>query len=506
MSTPFPVQVGTSYKDRFFLKDPVTNAPTTGKVQGNFTIRVTRGTTGNLATTGITITEVDASNDPGWYDIVASGSTSFTSTTTGCYNVSVELTADANRNRFEQTVLVTANGDFSGTVGAASFTATASNGRIYDGASAVSGATIYVRNSANVIIAQLTSDASGLWGPVYLDASVTLDVQKSGYAVNNSSAITVVGSTATGPLTDITLTSVTSSTTILNSDLLAYARVQARNASGSQSDTVLQQAVNNALAWVATAKFWNYFKTYGDFTLREPYSTGTIALTAASTTCTLTTGTWPTWAASGKLKIGNKVYRISSRTSGAVVVLATAWAEDAETAATYVLFQDEYALASDLLKFGRPFPGSSWGWGGEASSFDAVLEAQNTQIQGQEYPSMFAVHGSGGAAKLIVWPYPSKSEDVLLPYWYYRRPAAMTAANDVADVDPLWWGELLQRSIDYQVAVRYEGCVAGDAEKCYKRLQEAFGRFAMNDKGPANPTGPLGAYRSSGPLDPRLTG
>lgn len=506
MSTPFPVQVGTTYKDRFFLKDPITSAGTTGKVQGDFTIRVTRGTTGNLATTGITITEIDASNDPGWYDIQASGATSFTSATAGCYNISVELTTDANRNRFEQTVLVTADGDFTGTSGPAMFTATANDGRITDGVSPISGVSVYLRNSANVIIAQLTSNSAGLWGPVHLEATVSIDAQKSGYSVNNSNSIAVVGSTATGPATDIVLTSVTSSSSVLNSDLLAYARVQARNATGSQSDSVLQQTVNNAMWWIATAKFWNYYKTYGDFTLREPYSTGTLTLTVTDATVTLATGTWPTWAASGKLKIGGRVHRIASRTSGAVVELATAWAEDTEAGVSFVLFQDEYPLASDLLKFGRPFPGSSWGWGGEPSSFEQVLEAQSVLSFGDSYQRMFAVHGSGGTAKLLLWPYPSQAEDALMPYWYYRRPAALATANDVADIDPLWWGELMQRSIDYQVAIRYEGCVAGDAEKCMKRLFECFQRFAVNDKGPMNPSGPMGTYRSHGPLDPRLSG
>jgi hypothetical protein len=506
MSTPFPVKVGTPYRDRFFLKDPVTGAPTTGKVQGDFTIRVSRGTTGNLGSTGIVITEIDATNNAGWYDIQASGSTGFPATTTGCYNVVVELTADADRNRFEQTVLVTSDGDFSGTLGAASFTATASDGRITDGSNPLSGVTIRIRNSSNTIIAQLESNSSGLWGPVYLDASVTIDAQKSGYSVNTANGITVVGSTATGPLTDIALSTVTSSSTVLNSDLLAYARVQARNTTGSQSDTVLQQAVNNAIWWIATAKFWEYYKTYGDFTLREPYDTGTLTLTNGSTTVTLTTGTWPSWAASGKLKVGNRVLRIASRSSGSVVLLATAWAEDTESGTTYTLFQDEYALASDCLKFGAPFPGPSWGWGGAATSFEAVLQAQNTQIIGENAPRMYAVHASGNSAKLLLWPYFSGSEDTLLPYWYYRRPAALATANDTADVDPLWWGELLQRSIDYQVALRYESCVSGDPEKCLKRLMESFARFSMNDKGPMNPTGPLGSWRSRGPVDPRLTG
>lgn len=504
MSTPFPVQVGTNYKDTFYLKDKTTNAPITGKVQGDFTIRISRSTTGNISTTGFTITEVDAVNNPGQYDVVGSGSTGFTATTAGKCFIVIILTADDDY-AFEQTVLVTANGDYDGTSGAASFTATSGDGRITDGTNPLTGATVRLRNSANTIIAQLTTNASGLWGPVYLDATVTIDAQKSGYSVNTSNSVTVVGSTATGPLSDVALTAVTSSSSILNSDLTSYARVQARNTSGTQSDAVLQQIVNNALAWIATAKTWDYYKTYGDFTLREPYTTGTLAMTNASTTVTLTTGTWPSWAASGKLKIGNKVYRVATRSSNSVVLLATAWAEDNESGTSYVLFQDEYALATDCLKFGRLFPGSGWGWGGEASTFEQVLEAQNTQILGEAYPRLWAVHGSGATAKLIMWPYPSSSEDVQCAYWYYRKPAALAAANDNADVDPLWQ-ELLHRAIDYQVAIRYESGVAGSADVCYKRLQECFQRFSANDKAPLNPTGPMGSFRSHGPLDPRLTG
>ncbi len=504
MSTPFPVQVGTNYKDTIYIKDKTTNAAVTGLVQANFTIHISRGTTGNVSTVGFTLTEVDAVNNAGHYDILSSGATGFGATTAGKYLVTVVRTADPAYS-YEQTVLYTSDGTFAGTAGAASFTASANDGRVTDGTNPLTGATVRLRNSANTIVAQLTTNASGLWGPVYLDSTVTIDAQKSGYSVNSANVVTVVGSTATGPLTDVALTAATSSSGILNSDLLAYARVQIRNQSGAQSDITLQQIVNNAIGWVATAKFWNFYKTYGDFTLREPYSTGTIALTPNSTTCTLTTGTWPTWAASGKLKIGGKVYRIASRTSGAVVVLATAWAEDAETAATYLIFQDEYALASDCLKFGQPFPGANWGWGGEASSFESVLQAQSSIIQGQAYPSMHCVHGSGGTAKLLVWPYPNGSEDVLLPYWYYRKPAALAAAGDTADVDPLWI-ELLHRSIDYQIAPRYEAGVAGRSDPVYKQLMECFARASANDKGALNPTGPLGSYRATGPLQPRLTG
>ncbi len=489
MSTPYPVKVGTNFKDSFYLKNKSTDAPITGKVQGDFTIQVSRGTTGNLATTGITITEVDASNNPGVYDIVGSGSNSFTSATAGKYFLTIRLTSD-NYYTFEQTVLVTADGTFEGSSGAARFTATASDGRVTDGTNPLTGVTIRLLNSSNVIVAQTSTDASGLWGPVFLDSTSTISAQKSGYAVNTANSVTVAGTTATGPATDIALSAVTSSSTILCSDLTAYARVQARNVVGAQSDAVLLQAVNNAITWVATARMWERYKTHGEISLQEPYTTGTIAITNGSTTCTLTTGTWPSWAASGKLVIGGKLYRIASRSSGSVVLLTTAWAAATISGESYSLIRDEYTLPTDCLRFGRFYPGQNWGWGGNPSAMEALLEAQHSFSYSQSYPYMWCVHGSGNSDKLMLFPWPSASNQ--LPFWYYRKPALLTSGGDTADFDTLHL-ELLQRSIDYQIAIRYETCVAGDPEKCMRRLLEALSRFANNDKSPTNPTGPMGS-------------
>jgi hypothetical protein len=199
---------------------------------------------------------------------------------------------------------------------------------------------------------------------------------------------------------------------------------------------------------------------------------------------------------------------VATRSSAAVILLPTAWAEDTESGTTYTLFQDEYVLATDCLKFGRPLPGQGWGWGGSPASFESVLEAQNNFLYGQQYPSMFAVHASGNSAKLLLYPYPSASEDILLPYWYYRKPATLSAGNDTVDMDPLHL-ELAQRSIDYQIAMRSESCVAGTPEVCFKRLMECFQRYATNDKGPMNPVGPMGSWRAQYPPDyrtPHLSG
>jgi hypothetical protein len=290
--------------------------------------------------------------------------------------------------------------------------------------------------------------------------------------------------------------------TITCSDLTSYARVQARNVNGTQSDATLLQAVNSAVSWVATSKFWERYKTHGEIELQEPYTTGTVTTADTDTTVILVGGTWPTWAASAKILLSGKIYRGATRTSASDLELTTAWKGTGLSAVAYTLFRDEYTLPTNCLKFGRFFPGMGWGWGGDPSSFEQVLEAQHGFSYGQKYPGCWCVHGTGDSDKIMMHPWPNTSNQ--LPFWYYRKPAAMTTGADIADVDPLH-RELLERSIDYQVALRFETCVAGDPEKCLRRLLESFRRFSTNDKAPLNPAGPLASYRLTGPLDPRLT-
>jgi hypothetical protein len=474
-----PVRVGHAIAEKFILVDAA-NAAVTGKVQGDFTIKISNGSTGNIATTGLTITEVSAVNDPGHYAVAVLGTTGFQATTTGEFTVEIYLTSDVG-SRVAMTFLVTSDGDFSGSSGAASFTATASNGRVTDGASALASATIRIRSSVNQIYAQTTTNASGLWGPVYFadDGVYTVDAQKTGYTTSSAFTITVSGSTATfAPATDIAIAVATASSGLTASDLWAYARRMARNRTGSQADTEIKQGVNDALDMVAQEAEWPYLLTErGTFSLDAAYSTGTVAVAVGATTMTLTTGTWPTWAASGKLKIAGKTYFISTRTSGAVIELATAWKTTALTAATYVLFRDEYPLASDLMKFGRIRPGETWAWGGEPMGFDGFLDLQNDHNFGLDYPAAWTIAGS----KIRMWPYPST--DTLVNYSYYKKPAALAQSTDEADWDPCHI-LLLRLAINYQMALRYEDCVAGDPKACLSTYQTQLAKSKPMNKNP----------------------
>lgn len=478
MST-IPAKVGRAITEKFICVD-ASNVAYTGKVQADFTIKISNGTTGNVATTGLVITEVSAVNDPGHYAVVISGTTGFQATTTGEYTVEIYLTADIG-TRVAMTFLVTSNGDFDGTSGAASFTATAANGRVTDGAAALASATVRIRTSGNVIYTSTTTDASGLWGPVYFDTAgtYTIDVQKSGYTANSTATITVVSTTATlSPATDIALSVATSSSGLTASDLWAYARRMARNKNGTQSDTEIKQAVNDALDMLAMDAEWPWLYTdRGTFSLDAAYNTGTIALTTSSPNVTLTTGTWPTWAASGKLFYQGKIYFIDSRTSGSVIVLSTAWKEASVTAGAYVIFRDEYSLVTDLMKFGMIHPGQTWQWGGDPVGFEAFLDNQNNCNFGLNYPYCWTI----ATGKIKLWPYPS--QDLLVNYSYYKKPAALVSSSDTADWDPSQL-ILLRRAIDYQIALRYEDCVVGTPKQCMDNYTEQLKRSRPNNKNP----------------------
>ena len=155
-----PHKVGTTWRDSFFYLNSGTMAGVTGKVQADFTIDVSKDGVGNIATTGLTITEVDATNNPGEYSI--SGSLSSFVATAGLYVIRIYDTASPDYT-WDMTVQVTSDGTFGGTWGAVSFTAVASNGRVMTGATPLEDAQVFIETPAGVLYTIATTDASGLW-------------------------------------------------------------------------------------------------------------------------------------------------------------------------------------------------------------------------------------------------------------------------------------------------------------------------------------------------------
>lgn len=90
---------------------------------------------------------------------------------------------------------------------------------------------------------------------------------------------------------------------------------------GFSSDQLddIEQCIRDGLHDVYSAHPWSFFRPISEITTTAPYATGTVSVAAG--VVTLTGGTWPTWAASGILKVSNSYYEVDSRGSNSQITL-----------------------------------------------------------------------------------------------------------------------------------------------------------------------------------------
>jgi hypothetical protein len=208
--------------------------------------------------------------------------------------------------------------------------------------------------------------------------------------------------------------------------------------------------------------------------LQTAYTTGTIAVANGSSTVTLTSGTWPTWAASGEVRIDGVWCPVLTRDSSTVLTLRSAWNGTAVTAGTYILAQFAYTLPSDLQRLDQFLDDKNRPWRSAPVSLATLQTTKAAWSYGQATPSMHAI----GKDKVWVWPYPTSA--TLMNVLYYRRPAKLASGSDTADWDPMHEA-LLRRAIDFQCALRTE-CVAGSVDDCRNNYYEAIDLAWAADK------------------------
>lgn len=444
MSTTY-LKVGVTARLSWIYPNNATTM-TTGKVAGDFVLDIVKNGVGNQATTGCTFSEISAATDPGAYQYECNPATSFLSAT-GDYDVAVYDAANFTK-LWGGKYVVTSDGTGAGSWGDASFTATAANGRVTDGAVALADATIYIVNSLGVLYVKTVSGATGLWGPVYFNATGTYTVyaQKAGYTTA-SGTITVVGSAATGPGADLALTASATAGTLLASTFLGFIRRSSQDRSGALADTEAIEILNDAVDMIAFERQWDYYHTRGAIQTQAAYATGSLTLTNGSTTCTLATGTWPTWAASGEIFVNNTWVVVESRTSGAVVVLADPWGNPDISGAAYSLVQFRYTLPADCIRISDTLFGKQWPFTGRPTSA-AYIESVKDAWQSTNSPTfLWAIEGS----TMCLFPPPDVQKNVNL--LYFRRPTPVVVGGDTIDWDaqhPF----LLRRAIEYLCAIR----------------------------------------------------
>lgn len=483
--TPVPVSVGALYRDSITVQDPSTGVFNNALVDADFTKALSYGTTGGQSTAGIVITKttVDA---VGKYDVLIPASVF---SANGFYTLTVYVTADPTLSWTQEYVASPGGGGSTGTL---SFDATSGDGRIVDETNAgIEDVTVYVQQGT--FITAFTTDSNGDWGTFYADPSAgayTITAVKSGYE-QGTGTLTVGALSITGPGADIQMTTILSANSISAVELWNYARRMAFNKVGPQADTKIIQLVNDSLDRLSRDNDWNWYQRRAYLTLNGA-TTQDVTLTNGSTTATIGSGTWATWAGDGRLFVNNLIVDVVSRDSDTELTLATEWG-GATGSYTGTLFQNAYDLPVNFWTFGTIMEGQNWPYKPLPMSIQVIWQWENALCVGTQYGNAFAI----ASGKVWVWPYPTVDQSIA--YTYKARPTPLAAEDDLADVDPTWI-EVLHKCIDYHVALYFGDCVAGNARDCLARYVESLSSLPTNDKSPQQNAPVTGGYAKNIPI------
>ncbi len=261
--------------------------------------------------------------------------------------------------------------------------------------------------------------------------------------------------------------------------------------SDQQSD--IGDCLNDGLRRVYAAHNWSFLRPLADVVTTAPYATGTV--TIASGVVTLTGGTFPSWAASGVLKVSNRYYSVASRGSDTQITLDDTSVTVA-SAASFQLARPEIALDatfdsvsndSDLTYYPSAeswYPPVKW-------RHDATirhLEGTNPEFDRPVFYSVRTVSFDptvGSRKVLALYPAPDKVYTLRVPM--ILRPVLLDAVN----LYPIG-GEVLAQ-------VMLEACLASaevnfeEREHVHeKRFMELIGLAIREDQERSSPTS-LGA-------------
>ncbi len=117
-----------------------------------------------------------------------------------------------------------------------------------------------------------------------------------------------------------------------------------------------KRAVQEAYRRLPTLHRWATYDATYKFATVATYTTGTIAYDhtggASERMVTLTTGTWPTWADFGTIKISDVHYQVATRESSSIITLSPNSNPGADVASgtSYTLYRRSYPLPVDFRK------------------------------------------------------------------------------------------------------------------------------------------------------------
>lgn len=175
--------------------------------------------------------------------------------------------------------------------------------------------------------------------------------------------------------------------------------------STSDTRTRVKRFLNRAASDFHYRYPWHWRRAVGFVSTVAPYTTGTVTLTNGSTTVTGSGATFTTAMVGRKIALtyGSPWYTISAFVSTTEVTLDRAYVEDTTSGATYVIYQDLYALSSaaDSLLAQEVVCHKA---GGEVLGRLTRTEVENAWAfpSGAGVPSYFHLHGVNSSGYLQI--------------------------------------------------------------------------------------------------------
>ncbi len=210
-------------------------------------------------------------------------------------------------------------------------------------------------------------------------------------------------------------------------DLIEHAiGVQGASAAAA-NQALLREAIQAAYSEVTETRRWKYLLKLFRIPAPATYDTGTIAYDNTTKQVTLTTGTWPSWAASGAIKIGERVHKVVTRTSDSIIVLDSTDGlnpgADISAGAKYRLFQTTYSLPVDFSTLDIPYGEQRWKFGRFTFLRPNEFLSLEQLGDGTGHPFAFTVMADAsnpGRMALRTWGGLEAATD--LDFLYCRRP------------------------------------------------------------------------------------
>jgi hypothetical protein len=224
------------------------------------------------------------------------------------------------------------------------------------------------------------------------------------------------------------------------------------------------QAINEVVDEFRLKSTWSFWFKESTFRSIAEYTTGTVSATQDSTSITGSGTTWTSAMTGRKIRIGNTesyTFTYVGATSGTI---SPAYVGESVSDKTYSIFQDLYAVNSDVDTIIDVFDMTN-------NFYVALTTREATQLwQNPGYAQPLtgrsvavASYDASNNIQLLLSPPPTSA--ALYRYNYYKRPTAVTGPNDTPDIPTICHNAIVQ-------GVTWKMSRDGEHEKDFRRSLE----------------------------------